>query len=322
MNNAIPYLPDDVCSQICELSFDFSVHEIYLALLNGCVLCPARSIDLFNPTHFISKHSITVWIAVPSMARVALKNGISIDGKLNNIRVSIFNGEALTSRLAMDWHCQAPYTEIWNTYGPTECTVAVTAQRWNSDKSLIDAEIISIGKSFPDCITALLVNEKIVATSEVQDDCIGELLLSTPQQFHGYTNQKLNSPFISDNNGTKYYKTGDLALIRSGKLFHRGRIDTQVKIKGHRIELLEIEHRIRTFYENEAIAVIANPQKQPSEIVLFTENGFVNSPIDFTNLGLPNYMIPNRIISLKSLPQNQHGKLDRIALQKLAESSN
>lgn len=315
----IEYRPSDICSQVCELSFDVSAHEIYLALLNGCTLCPARRVDLFNPAHYIHSRSITVWIAVPSLARVILSNGIPVGDLLHGIRISIFNGEALTTGVAMAWRDAARNTQIWNTYGPTECTVAVTAQRWSGEPELAEGDVVAIGSPFPDGQTALLNDGQIIPTSAAADLSTGELLLATPQRFSGYADATLTSPFVSDGRGETYYRTGDRVRWRDGRLYHLGRIDYQVKIGGHRIELTEIEHRLRHYLDNEALAVVAHPARFPTELVLFIENA-AQPRLDAEAVGLPAYMLPNRTVVLKALPINPHGKLDRPALQMLAES--
>jgi D-alanine--poly(phosphoribitol) ligase subunit 1 len=320
MHALIEYRPDDVCSQVCELSFDFSVHEIYLALLNGCTLCPARPVDLFNPAHYAASRAITVWIAVPSLSRVILNNGIPVGDKLERIRVSIFNGEALTSGLAAAWHAAAPNAEIWNSYGPTECTVAVTAQRWSADPQLAEADVVAIGTPFPDCRAALLDGARLIPTRIAPDGSVGELLLDTPQRFSGYTDSRLASPFVSDGDGAIYYRTGDLVRWRGGKLYHLGRIDHQVKIGGHRIELLEIEYRLRRCLGTESLAVIAYPSRHPSELVLLIATKSGPPKLEAESLGLPAYMLPTRTIMLDALPTNPHGKLDRVALQSIAEA--
>ncbi len=318
MSAEIAYLPNDICSQVCELSFDFSVHEIYLALLNGCVLCPARRVDLFNPANYIARRAISVWIAVPSLARVILNNGVPIGDLLSCLRISIFNGEALTSSLAAAWRKAAPNTQIWNSYGPTECTVAVTAQLWSGDPELEEADVITIGTPFSDCQAALLDDANIVPTTSAADGRTGELLLATPQRFSNYTDPGLASPFVTDDRGTIYYRTGDRVRWRAGRLYHLGRIDYQVKIGGHRIELLEIEHRLRSFLGSESLAVIAHPAQRPTELVLFIEGVSEPPRLDAEALGLPTYMLPTRSVIVDSLPTNPHGKLDRVALQSLA----
>lgn len=322
MRTAIPYDEDDVCSQVCELSFDFSVEEIYLALLCGCTLCPARRVDLFNPAHYIQRNSISVWISVPSLARVILSNGVVLGDALASIRISIFNGEALTTSLAEAWQSAAPNSEIWNSYGPTECTVAVAAERWTGDPAQQESDVIAIGRPFPDCRTALLEDEEIVATSAASDGRTGELLLASPQRFSGYLDPQLASPFVADARGTVYYRTGDRVRWHAGRLYYLGRIDHQVKIGGHRIELLEVEHRLRAALGIESLAVAAHPPQRPTELVLFIE-GAASAPAlpDLETLGLPAYMRPKRTILVARLPTSAHGKLDRAALAGLASGA-
>ena len=320
LGSVIDYGPADVCSQVCELSFDFSVHEIYLALLNGCALCPARQIDLFNPARYVAENRITVWVSVPSLARVVLHNRPAVQEALSTLRLSIFNGEALTSQLARDWRAAARGTEIWNTFGPTECTVAVTAQHWRDDPDLSQAGVISIGTAFPDCTAALLVDDEVVPVSPERSGLIGELLLATPQLFDGYLDPNLPSPFIADNAGLKYYRTGDRVLSRGTRLFYLDRLDHQVKIGGHRIELLEVEHQLRRRLGSDALAVIAHPPQHPTELVLFLASNCESPKFTAEELGLPGYMVPRRSILIDALPVTAHGKLDRNALHEHIEA--
>lgn len=320
LDATITYRSTDVCSQVCELSFDFSVHEIYLALLNGCTLCPARPFDLFNPGGYVKKHGITVWVGVPSLARVLLHNPHD-ETTLESLRLSIFNGEGLPATLARKWQAAAPRAEIWNSYGPTECTVAVSAQKWQDDPVLVEGGIVSIGTPFPDCETALLVDGMIVHPDQRSDGLEGELLLSGPQRFSGYLDPNLPSPFVRDVDQTCFYKTGDRVLRRGGRYFYLGRLDHQVKIGGHRIELPEIEHAIRRILGVESLAVIAYPADVPEDLILFLEGEAGGQRLDPDALGLPAYMVPRKLIPVPKLPTTPHGKLDRHALYELASES-
>jgi len=318
MGATIPLRPADVCSQVCELSFDFSVHEIYLALLNGCTLCPARSIDLFNPVDYVARNGLTVWVAVPSLARVVLEGASPVGDQLTSLRLSIFNGEALTARLAADWRTAAPNSAIWNTYGPTECTVAATHQVWTGEDDLHEADVIAIGTPLPTCVAAIDDDGAVVPTSAADDGMTGELLLAGPQRFSGYLDPDLPSPFLTEGDVT-WYRTGDRVRWRDGRLYHLGRFDHQVKIGGHRIELLEVEHRLRHAIGTDSLAVIAHPRTRPTELVVFV-TGTAPDAVTADETGLPNYMLPRRVLAVRSLPTNSHGKLSREALHRLAEA--
>ena len=308
--------PRDVCSQLCELSFDLSVQEIYPALLSGATLCPARTIDVMNPAPYVARNGLTVWVAVPSLARVVLEGPLAVDDQLGSLRLSVFNGEPLTGRLAGRWRSAAPNSTLWNTYGPTECTVAVTHQVWDGRADLEHDGVIAIGTPLPGCRTAIDDGGVIRSTATADDGTAGELLIAGPQRFAGYLDRSLPSPFVTDGDVT-WYRTGDRVRWRSGRLFHLGRIDHQVKIGGHRIELPEVEHRLREVLGHDSFAVVANPRPHPTELVLLGTD-IDRAAVTADATGLPTYMVPRRILELGSLPTNVSGKLDRGALQRLA----
>lgn len=316
LESLIDYRPSDVCSQIGELSFDLSTQEIYLALLNGCALCPARRIDLFNPARYVADNGITVWTSGPSLARVALHHASvqALQNDLATVRLSIFNGEALTSNLARDWRAATRGADIWNSYGPTECTVAVSAQYWRDIPDLSEAGVVSIGTVFPDCKAALLDDENIVPVIADGGSRVGELLLATPQCFDGYLDPNLPSPFVTDGSRQRYYRTGDRVLARDERLFYLGRLDWQVKIRGYRVELLEVEHHIRRRLASEALAVVAYPPGRPTELILFLAGDHDPPRLSGDALGVPHYMVPHRTVLVDALPLTAHGKVDRNAL--------
>ncbi len=316
----ITLTPDDVCSQVCELSFDLSVNEIYPALLSGSTLCPARPIDLFNPARYVAANGLTVWVAVPSLARVVLDGTMPVGNQLRSLRLSIFNGEALTHGLAARWQAAVPDGVIWNTYGPTECTVAVTAHRWSNDGRRNGSDVVPIGTSFDGCRTAIDDGSEIVPTTH-RAYGTGELLLAGPQRFDGYLEPTVSDPFVAAADQC-WYRTGDRVRWAEGSLHYLGRLDHQVKIGGHRIELQEVESRLRMTMGTDSLAAVAHPAERPTELVLFVagaESGNLSPSSEQS--GLPNYMLPSRVVNLTSLPTNRHGKVDRQVLQHLAEVS-
>lgn len=315
VNKRVKYHPSDRVAQVCETSFDFSVHEIYLTLLNGACLYPARNIDLFNPVQYIQKHKLTVWHSVPSLANVAASNSLLKKDCLDSLRISIFNGEPLTKSLAELWLEASPNGQVWNFYGPTECTVAVSCEKFSKyDTTIFNGNNVTIGNSFDGCHSAILKDGQIIKFNDFYDGINGELLISGVQNFESYIGETTGSPFISDEDNNKYYRTGDLASCKNGKLFLLGRIDHQVKIGGHRIELMEIEHQLKALFKTELLAVLAIPEKNPSTLLLCSEIELNLATIMQSDTSLPSYMIPRKSILIDSLPKNQNGKIDRKAL--------
>lgn len=320
ISNVIDYCNTDRIAQVCETSFDFSVHEIYLALLNGACLFPARNIDLFNPSHYIRSHRLTVWHSVPSLANVALKHG-QIDGAFSSIRHSIFNGEPLTLTLLSQWQKAAVNSQHWNFYGPTECTVAVSFQKIiHEERSAHRENNIAIGQFFDNCDMALYINDRVINRADFTMGMSGELLIGGPQTFAGYLDKDVESPFVYDTNGEVFYRSGDIALWNDERLFLLGRLDHQVKIGGYRIELLEIEQQLKAFYETELLAVLALPVNYPEKLVVCSEVELDLSRLKVSDISLPNYMIPSQVVVIDELPRTQNGKIDRNTILSLIGS--
>jgi len=222
---------------------------------------------------------------------------------------------------AQSWQAATPKAALWNSYGPTECTVAVTAQLWADRDDLSETDVVSIGTPLAECSVAVLDEAGVVVPFGTQDqDQVGELLLQTSQCFSGYLDPTLVKPFVDDG-GDIYYKTGDKALFRDGRIFHLGRLDHQVKIGGHRIELMEVEHQLRSYLGLKTLAVIAHPKVQPSELVVFVEGEGEPPRLSPDTVELPKYMIPKRAVVVEKFPTTAHGKLDRLALSSMIKGS-
>lgn len=322
VNKRIKYRPSDRVAQVCETSFDVSGHEIYLALLNGASLHPARSIDLFNPVQYIQKNKLTVWHSVPTLANVAVSSSLLKEGCLDSLRISIFNGESLTKSLAGQWQKAASSGQIWNFYGPTECTVAVSCEQFsNDDTAICSGNNIAIGSFFDGCDCAILNDGVIVQHNDFSDGMNGELLISGIQTFDGYIGQNFESPFIHDKDNKKYYRTGDLVCWKNHRFFVLGRNDHQVKIGGHRIELMEVEHELKDFFKTELLAVLAFPEDKPNTLLLCSEVRLDLTTIMQNHTSLPKYMIPGKSVFIETLPKNQSGKIDRKALMLLVNET-
>ena len=318
----------DRVSQMVDLTFDLSVQDMFMAWERGaCLYCiPERSV--MAPARFIKEHALTVWFSVPSIVGFMSIMGMLKPGAFPSLRVSLFCGEALPASYATAWQEAAPHSIVENLYGPTEATVAITRYRWDHAESHQACEngIVPIGWAFDGQRTCIVdVNLRPLPTGTS-----GELCLSGSQLTSGYWDNpsKTAEQFVQlpGMDETIWYRTGDLAKQdQSGCLHYFGRIDHQVKIRGHRIELQEIEHVIRRASHAAQVAAVAWPLRQglAEGIVGFVFRGLHRDPKPIVNAcrdTLPDYMVPKQVYFLDDIPLNSNGKLDRLKLVSLLES--
>jgi non-ribosomal peptide synthetase component F len=178
------FTSNDRVSQTFDLTFDLSVHDMFVAWQNGaCVCCPTQK-QLIKPGAFINDSRLTVWFSVPSMAVFMRRLGVLKPGMYPWLRLSLFCGEALPVEIVRQWALAAPSSVIENLYGPTELTIACTAYRWNNTSSLAECDhgVVPIGEPF-DHMEAAIVDEEL---REAPQGAPGELLMTGPQLSLGY----------------------------------------------------------------------------------------------------------------------------------------
>lgn len=318
---------NDRFSQSCATTFDGSVFDLFTAWTRGaCVCCPSQK-ELLNPGAFVKRHGITVWFSVPSLAIFMKRLGSLKKGNLPSLRWSTFGGEALSTDIVNAWREAAPNSEIDNGYGPTETTCMSVYYRWDPAVSPAESHqgIVPIGYPNPG-MSVMVCDENL---REVPPGTKGELLMTGPQISAGYLNdpeKTRRSYVIPPGKSETYYRTGDLVqLPRSGgPLLYFGRIDHQIKVLGHRVELGEIEAAIRDGAGVHGVVALGWP---------VTANGaqgievFVEGPaFDTTELKrrlagrLPEFMIPKRFHFIDKMPLNENGKFDRLELQRRLEA--
>ncbi len=315
---------NDRFSQTFDLTFDLSVHDMFLCWASGAALYVIPEKSVMAPAKFIKENELTVWFSVPSVGQMMARLGMLKPDAFPSLRLSLFCGEPMPLSLAEKWEKTAPNSLIENIYGPTEATIAITHYSWKRgeiNKSLNG--IVSIGKIFSSQ-EVCLINEKSEKTEQE-----GELCLGGTQITDGYwknpektAQQFIKLPF-SDN---IWYKTGDLVRKDTeGEFFYLSRIDFQVKIRGYRIELDEINHLIRQFTDNEWAYSVPFPVKEgiAENIYTFVHQSVTFTPLEiiaFCKTKLPDYMIPKNIIFIEDFPLNANGKVDILQLsQKLTQ---
>lgn len=316
---------NDVWTMFHSFCFDFSVWEMYGALLYGgkLVVIPrmiARDTQKF--LNVLKTEGVTVLNQTPSAfyslvdRHLNASNDNFEDRKLG-IRYVIFGGEALTPSKLKEWRAAYPGTKLINMYGITETTVHVTFKEITGKD--IDANISNIGTPIPTLTTYVLNNEFILQPIGVPGECcvggdgVGRGYLNRPE----LTAEKfIESPYKP---GEKLYRSGDLIKMNeNGELEYLGRIDRQVKIRGFRIELGEIESKLITHEGiNQAVVTInednAGDKFLAAYYVSQTELEIADMR-DHLLKSLPGYMVPSYFMPLDKIPLTSNGKLDRKAL--------
>ena len=309
------YRPSDRVYQGMTIAFDFSVEELWVPLLAGATLIPARpGISLVGSdlADFLIERRVTAWCCVPTLLA-------TIDKDLPDLRFLLVSGEACPQSLVKRWH--KPGRLMLNAYGPTEATVTATVTQLAPDKA------VTIGGPLP---TYAIVILDEAGTREMPDGEAGEIGIAGIGLAVGYLNRPdlTADKFISDRIGIannpsgRIYRTGDLGRINAdGEIEYQGRIDTQVKIRGYRIELAEIE----TLLEQQpaiAQAVVQPFESSPglTELVAYYTLRHGHEAPDPSQLlamlrkQLPPYMLPAFYEPVAAIPMTASNKADRKAL--------
>src|SRR5437763_10225365 len=313
----------DRLSQIFDLTFDLSAHDLFVTWASGACLCVPSQKQMIKPGAFINDARLTVWFSVPSTAIFMRRFGELKPDLYPHLRLSLFCGEALPVDVVRDWSRGAPSSVIENIYGPTALTIGCTAYRWDNRTSPAECEqgIVPIGEPFED-MEALIVDEQL---RKVPVGHEGELLMTGPQLGQGYwrDEERTRSAFISvPGREGIYYRTGD-RVRRSASarpLTYLGRLDNQVKVLGHRVEIGEVEAVARRLSGIDGVVAIPWPNMTNADrIELFLEvDQFDPEPLlKQMKEQLPHYMIPRKIRTLSRLPLNANGKYDRRALRNM-----
>jgi amino acid adenylation domain-containing protein len=324
---SFPLGPGDNASQITALSFDVVLRDILFPLTSGaCLHIPAREriLDADAMLDWLEEKRISSMHCVPSLMKAWLQ--ASRTGRtghtLGALRYLFFAGEPLTDALLQRVKALAgPNTSIVNLYGPTETTLAKLANVVDT----IEPGVQPVGRPQPGVDVAIMRDRaSLCGLWET-----GEIVIRTPYRSHGYVNAPeltrqvfVPNPFRDDPEDLLYF-TGDLGRLRpDGKVEIFGRIDTQVKINGVRIEPNEIEGEIlkHPAVKDAAIAVRPDGQGDKALVALLVLNGSqdTGAVIAEVRTGLAQRlhpaMIPGRFVVLDALPYLPNGKLDRKAI--------
>ena len=315
--------PNDVWTMFHSVAFDFSVWEVWGALLYGgrLVIVPywvSRSPEAF--LGLLRDERVTVLNQTPSAFRQLIHaEAADPDGGDLSLRLVIFGGEALELqglRLWFDRHGDRR-PQLINMYGITETTVHVTYRPITRDDLDNGPTGSPIGGSIPD-LRVYLLDARL---EPVPVGVVGEIYVGGPGLARGYLDDPAltASRFIPDpfgKPGARLYRSGDLARRRpDGDLDYVGRADHQVKLRGFRIELGEIESALLRHDEVREAVVLPVGEGDDRRLVAYVApDGEPSALREWLRSKLPAYMIPSAFIAVDRLPLTAHGKIDRAAL--------
>lgn len=303
-------------------SFDLSVMSIYPALALGGSLTPLPN-EIINDFKQLFTRlpqlTIDVWVSTPSFIELCLMEP-SFDGEhLPALRTFLFCGEELPKPTAEKLAARFPTAHIYNTYGPTEATVAISAIEITQEV-LKSVQRLPIGYVKED--TQIYIMEGM---SKLPAGEIGEIVIAGPSVSKGYLNNpaKTAEAFFQLD-GVLAYRTGDAGKLVDNLLQYEGRLDFQIKLHGYRIELEEVDHHLTNVsYVKQAVVVPKYQGNKVQQLIAYVVPQAHEFSSDFqltkaikqelATLTM-DYMIPQKFVYVEQLPLTSNGKIDRKGL--------
>jgi amino acid adenylation domain-containing protein len=322
MYQRYPFAADEVCCQKTSLSFVDSIWEIFGPLLHGVPLFIVPDDVVKDVSRFIealNEARVTRLVLVPSLLRAMLETGDALGARLPRLKSWTCSGEALPSGLVKSFQEQLPDAALLNLYGSSEVAADVTYYDVQSSEP---DDSIPLGR--PIANTEIYILDRNLRP--VPTGVIGDIYAGGDGLARGYferpelTAEKfIPHPFASEP-GPRLYNTGDLGrLRRDGAIEYRGRSDHQVKIRGSRVELGEVETALLT-HPNILEGIVVNQPDSGGENQL---TAYVRSETPalssrdiraYLRDKLPEFMVPAAVVVLDDFPRTASGKVDRLRL--------
>lgn len=308
---------------LCQapFSFDLSVMDLYPALLTGGTLVALSKDEVDNfPKLFarLPEMDLNVWVSTPSLVEICLLSPDFNNETLPNLVNFQFCGEELPHAVAKKLMDRFPKALIFNTYGPTEATVAITSVLI-TEEVLESNDRLPLGKVKGDTQLVILDDNG----NDLPEGEIGEILIVGPGVSAGYFEQeeKTKEAFITYN-GLPAYKTGDAGLIKDEHLFYKGRLDFQIKWHGYRMELGDIDHHMMEIdmVRNACVVPKYNKNHKVQQLIAYVvleDNQDIDQKVKSNEIkealqkSVMEYMIPQRFVFVENLPLTPNGKVNR-----------
>jgi amino acid adenylation domain-containing protein len=310
---------------VANVAFDASTFEIWGALLNGATLAihTGEVTDLAGFGKFLLDKRCSVLFLTTAIFNQIARTHAELLAPLECV---LFGGEACDSSAALEVHSRMTRGHLVHVYGPTENTTFSTAHEVERDD--FARPTLPIGRAISGTHLHIL-DEQL---EPVPLGAVGELYVGGSGLSRGYSGQPhltaerfIPDPFATLT-GTRLYKTGDLcAWTLDGRVSFYGRTDSQIKLRGNRIEPGEIEAALRVLFPQREVAVVPYEGRdgRPEGLAAYVEGaGGFDAADTRRRLGqvLPEYMVPTRYLAVERFPVNANGKISRAALASLPAS--
>lgn len=310
-------------------SFDLSVMDLYMSLASeSCLFALEKEVQKDYKKLFrkLKESDANIWVSTPSFADLCLADPSFSQELLPGMKLFLFCGEILTNKTVEQLLERFPKAQVYNTYGPTESTVAVT-------EICVDKEIIRkynplpVGTAKPGSAIKIMDGDR-----ELPDEEKGEIVILGNTVSKGYfkNEKETQEAFFSyevDGRPVPAYRTGDKGYFKDGQLFYCGRIDFQIKLHGYRIELEDVEKNLMKVQGiNKAVVVPIYADGKVKYLKAFCiydeavgdtrklQKKIKEEMSEF----VPEYMIPGRIRFVEELPMTANGKVDRTKIREMA----
>jgi D-alanine--poly(phosphoribitol) ligase subunit 1 len=307
MTSGFGFNATDVFINTAILSFDLSIFEVMNFSALGATILLNDQETTSNAPDFLKRvkeYKGTIWVSTPSFALIYSR--IEESDYKEHIKYFLFCGEVLPNKLAENLINNYPKSTIYNTYGPTEATVATTSMIITKD--VIDQyNPLPVGKSKPH-------SELIIENDEI-------IIVGDNVSLGYVNNETLNKEKFVTVNGKRAFKTGDQGYLENELLFFKGRNDDLIKMHGFRIELNEITNAIDDLlYVKQGVCIALRRNgavKKIVALVALKEHAATYDIKADLEKTLPHYMIPADFKVVESIPMNQNGKTDKKLLEKI-----
>jgi acyl-coenzyme A synthetase/AMP-(fatty) acid ligase len=307
---------DDRLLFVSQLTFDLTILDIGLLILkHPDFLFSNFEGDIFKLIVDIESNAVTTIVGAPTLFNLLLQDGIADRWNTKLLKNIIVAGSRFPYGLYQSMSSYLRHAMVDNSYGPTEATNLVSTKRlsWHEKEDIQDRNV-SVGSAVPNMSLSILCDDGSITIRAL---VTGELLISGVQLMDRYVSDpQRTAEFLFKQDGTTYYRSGDLAYFDEKKdCYIVGRVDDTVKIKSHRINLLDIDSYLQSLkgVQNSATVAIEKNDLDSEMVTYVVAAATVDQDDVKKHLSglLPKEQIPNIVVFTDTLPVNKSGKIDR-----------